>query len=155
VARRVPRAGRRPELVGFAAVAGRIPFLAVVLAAAAALLTGCGAKTGVVTPDNANVENGKKQFQQKCGACHTLADAGTKGAIGPNLDYAYLQPRMNGFDATSFEALVREAIQVGFEHAEPPMPPGIVTGSDANDVAAYVASVAAVDLVDQLKSQQQ
>jgi mono/diheme cytochrome c family protein len=142
-------------LVGFAAVARRIPILTVALAAAGALvLSGCGAKTGVVGPDAADLGNGKTLFQQKCGACHTLADAGAKGVIGPNLDYAYLQPRMNGFDDSSFEALVREQIQAGFEDSEPPMPANLVTGKDANDVAAYVAKVAAVDLVEQLKKQQ-
>jgi mono/diheme cytochrome c family protein len=142
-------------LVGFPAVARRIPILTVALAVTGALvLSGCSAKTGVVSPDAADVANGKTKFQQMCGGCHTLADAGTQGTIGPNLDYAYLQPRMNGFDDTSFEALVREQIMAGFEYADPPMPANIVTGKDANDVAAYVAKVAAVGLVDQLKKQQ-
>jgi mono/diheme cytochrome c family protein len=155
VAWRLSRAEPGRQLVGFAAVARRIPILTVAIAAAGALaLSGCGAKTGVVTPDGAALDNGKKQFQQKCGGCHTLADAGTKGTIGPNLDYAYLQPRMNGFDDTSFEALVREQIMTGFEYADPPMPANLVTGKDANDVAAYVAKVAAVDLVKQLQKQQ-
>ena len=30
---------------------------------------------------------------QKCGSCHTLADAGTNGKIGPNLDYAFAESR--------------------------------------------------------------
>jgi cbb3-type cytochrome c oxidase subunit III len=30
--------------------------------------------------------NGKSIFTQKCGGCHTLAAAGTKGTQGPNLD---------------------------------------------------------------------
>jgi cbb3-type cytochrome c oxidase subunit III len=30
--------------------------------------------------------NGKLIFTKKCGACHTLKDAGTRGTIGPNLD---------------------------------------------------------------------
>jgi cytochrome c oxidase subunit 2 len=29
---------------------------------------------------------GKTLFTQQCGSCHTLADAGTQGAVGPNLD---------------------------------------------------------------------
>jgi len=29
---------------------------------------------------------GKTLFTQQCGSCHTLADAGTKGAVGPDLD---------------------------------------------------------------------
>ena len=30
--------------------------------------------------------DGKSIFTTSCGACHTLADAGTTGTIGPNLD---------------------------------------------------------------------
>ena len=29
---------------------------------------------------------GKAVFTSNCGSCHTLADAGTTGAVGPNLD---------------------------------------------------------------------
>jgi mono/diheme cytochrome c family protein len=29
---------------------------------------------------------GKKVFKANCGGCHTLADAGTNGNVGPNLD---------------------------------------------------------------------
>ena len=29
---------------------------------------------------------GKPIFTQNCGSCHTLADAGTSGTVGPNLD---------------------------------------------------------------------
>ncbi len=98
----------------------------------------------------ADLANGKQLFTATCGACHTLADAGTKGIIGPNLDDAYLQPRLNGFDDTSFEALVREQIEIGFPYARPtPMPAELLKGKDAQDVAAYVASVAAVDLAKQ------
>jgi mono/diheme cytochrome c family protein len=33
-----------------------------------------------------NPHKGKVIFLQNCGTCHTLADAGTSGTIGPNLD---------------------------------------------------------------------
>jgi cytochrome c oxidase subunit 2 len=29
---------------------------------------------------------GKELFTQQCGSCHVLADAGTQGEVGPNLD---------------------------------------------------------------------
>ncbi len=115
---------------------------------------GCGVQSGVATSGGADLANGKAKFTQTCGACHTLEEAGTKGVIGPNLDYAYLQPRLNGFEDSSFEALVREQIEVGFPQATPtPMPPGLLKGQDAQDVAAYVASVAAVDLAKQQQQQ--
>ena len=33
-----------------------------------------------------NPVKGKVIFLQNCGGCHTLADAGTTGTVGPNLD---------------------------------------------------------------------
>jgi mono/diheme cytochrome c family protein len=129
------------------------PLAILVLAAllgGSTLTAGCGVESGVAGPGQADLGHGKTLFTATCGACHTLADAGTKGVIGPNLDNAYLQPRLNGFDDTSFEALVREQIEVGFPQARPtPMPPGLLKGKDAQDVAAYVAAVAAVELAKQ------
>ena len=51
---------------------------------------GCGA---VKHGDNANPIDGKQQFVAKCGSCHTLARANTKGIVGPNLDDAFRQSR--------------------------------------------------------------
>ncbi len=34
----------------------------------------------------ANPTKGKALFVTNCGGCHTLADAGTSGTVGPNLD---------------------------------------------------------------------
>jgi mono/diheme cytochrome c family protein len=118
--------------------------LAAVLAGAALAASGCGVESGVAGSGGADLENGQKLFVTNCGGCHTLANAGTKGTLGPNLDAAYEQPRANGFDDSSFEALVREQIENGFPYARPtPMPAGILEGQDAQDVAAYVAAAAA------------
>ncbi|MFN8163943.1 MAG: cytochrome c [Solirubrobacterales bacterium] len=73
---------------------------------------------------------GKALFAQNCGGCHTLADAGTSGAVGPNLDD--LQPD---------EAQVIAAIENGGAGSGT-MPPGLVQGGDAQAVAAYVAGSA-------------
>ena len=104
-------------------------------------LAGCGG-SGVSAPGEADLANGKTQFQQKCGGCHILEDAGTSGTIGPNLDDAYAGSRIEGLKQSSFEALVRQQI----DEADPPMPRHLVSGDDARDVAAYVASVAGVKL---------
>ena len=109
-----------------------------------ALAAGCGG-TGVPAPGAADLSTGKTLFQQKCGGCHTLSDAGTSGTIGPNLDEAYAGSRLEGFQTSSFEALVRQQI----DEADPPMPRHLVGGQDAADVAAYVASVAGVKLARQ------
>lgn len=106
--------------------------------------SGCGVQSGVAASGGADLTNGKTLFTATCGGCHTLAEAGTKGTIGPNLDAAYEQPRANGFQDSSFEALVREQIMLGFPFAKPtPMPANLLKGQDAQDVAAYVAAVAA------------
>ena len=47
---------------------------------------GCGEVKG---RDNVNVIAGKKAFVAKCGSCHTLARAETKGVVGPDLDKAF------------------------------------------------------------------
>jgi cbb3-type cytochrome c oxidase subunit III len=40
----------------------------------------------VALPPGAGGNDPKLLFQANCGSCHTLADAGTSGTIGPNLD---------------------------------------------------------------------
>lgn len=77
-----------------------------------------------------DVAAGKQIFaSQPCGSCHTLADAGTSGNVGPNLDQA--KPP---FD------LVVERVTNG----KSPMPSfkGTLTEAQIRDVAAYVSSVA-------------
>ena len=41
---------------------------------------------------------------QKCGGCHTLADAGTQGQIGPNLDDAFAVAREQGFEEPTIQS---------------------------------------------------
>jgi mono/diheme cytochrome c family protein len=115
-----------------------------VTALGAVALAGCGG-TGVPSAATVDVANGKKLFISTCGSCHTLADAGTTGTIGPNLDSAYAGDRVIGMKDSSFEALVRQQIDL----ADPPMPRHLLKGAEADDVAAYVASVAGVGLAKQ------
>lgn len=91
----------------------------------------------------ADLEAGKQSFAA-CAGCHTLADAGSTGSetggesAGPNLDDAFRASRQAGMDPDQFEGVVRHWI----EYAQPPMMRNIVEGQDADNVAAYVASVA-------------
>lgn len=85
---------------------------------------------------------GKQLFVMKCAACHTLAHADATGTIGPNLDDAFRQDRADGVKSTSIEGLVSFWIQ--FPNTEGAMPAGLYRGQDAQDVAAYVAHVAAI-----------
>jgi mono/diheme cytochrome c family protein len=126
--------------------------LLIALVVAAPLAAGCNSNSGVAAPGQANLANGQKLFISTCGGCHTLSEAGTKGTIGPNLDEAYVEPRMQGFKSSSFESLVREQIANGSTFVHPPMPPNLLNGEDAQDVAAYVAAVAGVQLAKQLKA---
>ena len=117
----------------------------------AALITalaasGCGT-TGLSEAGTGDTTRGKELFKQKCGQCHVLADAGTPGVIGPNLDDAFRQSRADGIGERTIQSVVRG--QISYPVEEPPtgtagMPADIVTGDDAESVAAYVASVAAL-----------
>jgi uncharacterized cupredoxin-like copper-binding protein len=102
---------------------------------------------------SADVINGKQLFVSKCGACHVLARASTKGTTGPNLDQAFQRARKDGEGESTFAGVVRGQIKdpsrlPQFDpvsgKALPKMPANLVTGDDARDVAAYVASAAAV-----------
>ncbi len=111
-----------------------LPVLALALTVA-----GCG--TGGIAKKSGNdLAAGKTLFVQKCGSCHTLADAGTTGKVGPDLDEAFMYDRKQGFAESSIQNVVLEQIRI----AELPMPANLVTGQDAENVAAYVASVAGV-----------
>lgn len=101
------------------------------------LLAGCSLKHPV-----ANVVTGKELFVAKCGACHTLAHAGTAGTRGPNLDDAFREDRANGYTSSSIEGLVNYWIQ--YPNSTGVMPAGLYRGQRAQDVAAYVAAVAAI-----------
>jgi mono/diheme cytochrome c family protein len=92
----------------------------------------------------ADTANGKQLFVRSCGGCHSLADAGSTGVAQvqgvpvPDLDDAFRASRQHGFNESQFRGVVRQWIG----DPAPPMPANIVTGQDAEDVAAYVASVA-------------
>jgi mono/diheme cytochrome c family protein len=125
-----------------------VPRLAAVLLAVGALLAaGCGGDD-VGGQADANRTNGKTLFvsgsegKASCGSCHTLLDAGTAGTTGPNLDQALGYSCAQGFEESTIYSNVLGQIQL----AAGIMPPDLVTGQDAVDVAAYVASVAGKDV---------
>lgn len=118
-----------------------------ILTAAAGLLA-VVAISGCDLQEEADVENGREQFVQQCGTCHILAEAATTSEIGPDLDAAFADARATGgFDEDTIEGVVEYQIaNPRFTNPEDPtyMPADLVTGEDARDVAAYVASVAGV-----------
>jgi plastocyanin len=105
--------------------------------AAIAAVAGCGRSS----PDLAN---GKRLFTGKatCGSCHTLSRANTHGTTGPNLDDAFSAARQEGFGKDVVEGIVLH--QILYPRKGSTMPAKLVTGTNARDVAAYVAAVAAV-----------
>src|SRR5215218_10494231 len=122
------------------------------LGAAAGALALASSGCGSLTDQGDNVVNGKQLFVAKCGACHVLERAGTKGVTGPNLDMAFQRARQDGFGESAFKGIVHRQIQQPnrFPQVDPAtgrtlplMPPKLVQGEDAADVAAYVASAVA------------
>src|SRR3954454_20834196 len=122
--------------------------LIVSLGVAALAVSGCQVKNS-----GTNVVNGKKQFVDACGACHTLARAGTTGTAGPNLDEAFARSRQDGLKSSTFEGIVlgqiatpnlNDQIDPQNEKPLPKMPANTATGDNARDIAAYVGQVAAV-----------
>ena len=119
-----------------------------VLALVGALgLAACGDTVGYSTGSGDKIR-GKELFTKGCGSCHTLADAGTTGQIGPNLDYAFVQSRIDGLGEDTILQVVRA--QIAYPVTTPStgatgMPANIFEGQDAEDVATYVASVAGLD----------
>ena len=110
-------------------------------------LAACGDTVGYSTGSGDKIR-GKELFTKGCGSCHTLADAGTTGKIGPNLDYAFVQSRIDGLGQDTILQVVRGQIAYPVttpSTGAPGMPANIFEGQDAEDVAAYVASVAGLD----------
>ena len=107
------------------------------LLGALALLAGCGTG-GKASSSGVDQTNGQKLFQAKCGGCHTLAAAGSSGTNGPNLDEAFGPSRKQGFKQSTFQNVVLDQIR----QPSAPMPKNLVTGQDAQDVAAFVAATA-------------
>ena len=72
---------------------------------------------------------GKAVFEANCAGCHTLADAGATGAVGPNLD-----------ESKPDSASVAAKVTAG--GGGMPSFAGQLTPEDIANVAAYVSSVA-------------
>ena len=79
----------------------------------------------------ANEVKGRDLFRKNCSTCHTLVAANAVGKVGPNLDQ--LRPPAS---------LVLNAIKVGRAQGRGQMPANLLQGTDARNVALFVAAVA-------------
>jgi mono/diheme cytochrome c family protein len=118
------------------------------IAGATVALASLAALTGCDLQEDADIDNGRALFTQKCGTCHALAEAGSTVNIGPNLDEAFAEARENGMDQDTIEGVVTDQVQIP-RPASPEdtaiyMPADLVEGDDLRDVAAYVARYAGV-----------
>jgi mono/diheme cytochrome c family protein len=113
--------------------------LAAPLALIALAAAGCGSGTEGLA-SGGDETRGKELFQERCAQCHALQDAGSQSQVGPDLDDAFAGIREEGFS----EDAIRQVVHDQIKYAVPPMPQDLVTGSDADDVAAYLAAVAGV-----------
>lgn len=116
----------------------RAAFAGLAAAGATLALSACSARNEA---ESANLISGKQLFVQKCGSCHVLARAGTKGTSGPNLDEAFQQAIKDGMPRSDFAGAIHG--QILYPNRDGVMPAKLVTGDQAYDIAAYVAESAA------------
>ena len=110
---------------------------AIGVAALVALAAGCGGVSG----EGDNLVAGKEAFIKKCGSCHVLERAGTKGLTGPNLDEAFQQSLKDGLGRDTLQGIIYE--QVLYPNRNGVMPAKLAEGDQAQEIAHYVSSVAA------------
>jgi mono/diheme cytochrome c family protein len=108
--------------------------LAALVVAAALSLAACGR-------DEPDLSNGKALFTERCGSCHILGRAGTQGRTGPDLDASFRSALRSGMNRETVQGVVHDQILNPRKNSA--MPAELVTGEDAQDVAAYVAFAAA------------
>ncbi len=117
------------------------PLLALAaLIAVVVVASGCGTQ-------DADTERGRELFVQKCGTCHTMAQAGTTAQVGPDLDLAFASARESGQNGDTIEGVTSAQVENPRPSTDNPavsMPADIVTGQDLVDVAAYVGEYAGV-----------
>lgn len=110
------------------------------LGATVVVASGCGTTS-------ADTARGRVLFTKNCGTCHTLAQAGTTGTQGPNLDDSFAAARASGQNGDTIEGIVKAQVEYPRPSNGDPavsMPAKIVEGQDLEDIAAYVGMYAGV-----------
>ena len=117
----------------------RIAVPIVALTVVAALLAACGTE-GISSSVTPPYKPGAVLFAQRCGGCHTLGHAGTQGTSVNKKDRERTDgPNLNK-RKESIPCVLYAIRNGGFSGAI--MPQNIVTGPQAQEVAAFVAKYA-------------
>jgi plastocyanin len=106
-------------------------------AVVALIAGGCSLKGG----QDVSLIEGKVLFIKNCAQCHTLARAGTKGVLGPNLDVAFRESLSVGFGRTVIKGIVVQ--QIEYPAIGGVMPKLPLTSRQATDIGTYVEYAAA------------
>jgi mono/diheme cytochrome c family protein len=85
-------------------------------------------------------QDAKQLFADNCGACHTLAAAGTDGVVGPDLDALLVTSGANS--AEQYDGIYSRVITAVSCGLGGRMPKDIVLGEEAKEVASFVAAYA-------------
>jgi mono/diheme cytochrome c family protein len=121
------RAGRRVAIVLFA-----LSLVVLGVAVPAAVVSAVSNSNDIPESNVSDLteaeQHGRELFGLRCANCHTLEAANAIASVGPNLD----QLRPN-------KELVLDAIENGRARGNGQMAGGLYTGSDADDVASFVA----------------
>jgi plastocyanin len=104
------------------------------LGAIAIATAGC---SGVKGADDVNLIVGKQAFVAKCGVCHTMSRADTKGIVGPNLDEVFRASVAEGLQRNAVRTVVEGQVQN--PNVAGVMPAHLASGATLADIAAYVA----------------
>jgi mono/diheme cytochrome c family protein len=124
-----------------------VVFLAVLIPWLVFRADGDAAKGAQEVP--ADLAEGQELFKINCGNCHTLYAAGTDGNFAPDLDELLAPtgpPTGPGSEETIKQSKKRvlNAIDEGVDSTTTPgrMPPEILSGEQAEEVAEFVAQTA-------------
>jgi mono/diheme cytochrome c family protein len=121
------RVGRRVAIVLFA-----LALVVLGVAVPAAVVSAVSSRDDIPEANVSKLteaeQHGRELFGLRCANCHTLQAANAIASVGPNLDE--LRPN---------KALVLDAIENGRSRGNGQMAGGLYTGSDAEDVASFVA----------------
>jgi mono/diheme cytochrome c family protein len=120
----------------------RRPLVPLSILAASLTLAACGSQ-GIQLADDDPDYAGARIFEQRCGACHTFAAAGTEGSsVSVNSREYKDGPNFN--QRTESRDQVLYAIRNG-GYSSGPMPQNIVVGKEAEQVAAFLEKYAGKD----------